>query len=109
MGTVTNAQLMRQMQEQMEATRKELEGLRDEVQRLRETVAQLAALQSTEAQRCPYREDIARSRNNIAWMKELEGRLRDVEVRVAGIASIAGIATGVITSIVTHFLMRGGI
>ena len=46
------------------------------------SVARIETMLASEAQRCPYREQIARSTNNIADIAKLEARLETMETAI---------------------------
>jgi len=81
-----------------------------------EILQRLAALETsvaTERERCPYREDIARSQNNRDQIERnrdgiatLGRDLTAVRVKVAGIAAGVGALTGGAGAIITGVMMK---
>lgn len=99
----TNAQLRSELGE----LRLEIGKINEGLARIGNTLAEVQAMQRTESARCPYREDIARAVNGMEAVKKFDDRLRRVEVKVASIAAIIGILTGVVSSFITTLLTRG--
>lgn len=62
----------------------------DDVVELREAISRLTTLIETEGLRCPYRETISKASNNVRRIDTMEARLRETELRLAGIAGISG-------------------
>lgn len=56
--------------------------------------------QKTESQRCIYREKIEAGYQASEQQRDFEHRLRNVELKVAAIATTAGIASSVVTAII---------
>ncbi len=64
---------------------------------LKADIAELRVYRETEAQRCPYREDIARGANNVRAVADtrtkidtVENRLNDYRVEIARTGAMAG-------------------
>ena len=74
-----------------EAVQKDITAMRDEVAKgqlvMASELSRLSTLMSTEAERCPYREKIAKSANNQKRLSRLEGILYGG----AGLGTILGI------------------
>jgi len=102
----------------------DIDALRHEVRAWRaqqheesaEILQRLAALETsvaTERERCPYREDIARSKNNRDQIEQnrdnivsLGRDLTAVRVKMAGVAAGVGTLTGGAGAIITGVLMK---
>jgi len=65
---------------------------------LTEQVAQLRTLVETEADRCPYREDIARASNNIKRVEEIENKVEQNSLNIAKLIG-SGLAGGGIVAL----------
>ena len=78
--------------------------LRDIVDLVAE-VASLRKLIETEGARCPYRETISKAANNVQKIKDLEARVRAVELRIAA-GVIAGGGTGGVVSALAMVLAK---
>ncbi len=63
---------------------------------LKEDIAELRVYRETEAARCPYREDIAKGKNNIRRIEALEngGRANVLGAAGGGITILSGIVFG---------------
>lgn len=61
-----------------------------DITELRDAMSRLSTLIETEGLRCPYREKIGQASNNVERLKTLEARLRETELKVAGIAGLSG-------------------
>lgn len=91
-----------------------IENKRDvDMQQITSQLSRLVALQESEGDRCPYREDIARGRNNVKRMEgveqcldKLNDKLTNLQIRVATISAGAGIAGGVATGVVIEIFKR---
>ncbi len=81
-----------------------LDKLSGEMAETRGDVRVIRALMETEGQRCLYREKIDQAVGVIALVDRLENRLVQLEIRVAGIAGVAGIVTAIITTLVLSAL-----
>ena len=90
-------------------TPEESRELRGDISNLREDIADLKAMIRTEGDRCPYREDIARSTNNrrqIERNTEAIGSLTVSNAKMAVLLTSSSGLGGIIVA-VASFLMRG--
>lgn len=62
----------------------------EDITELSNQIARLTALIETEGTRCPYRETISKAANNVKRIDGIETRLRETELKLAGIAGISG-------------------
>lgn len=88
-----------------ERLRKSIEVNTADIADIREEVAVLKARMSEHGALCPYREDIARARNNLARIAILEQDVRELMEGQAKAAVINGIITAVITALLTSGMM----
>lgn len=84
----------------------DLADIRDDISTLLQRTAHIEALMSTEAQRCPYREDIARAANNGKRLAALEGVVTDLRLQMAKIGVVTGALSGTAGGIVTALIMQ---
>ena len=56
--------------------------LEAKIDKLLEKVARLETLTATEAARCPFREDVAKARNNVARIERVETRIEATAERL---------------------------
>ena len=88
---------MTQQTESIPIMADDIADLRRDLQRVLESQARLEALIQSEAQRCPYRELMARIEPNTQRITNLEERLTDVRLDIVrmGVAS-GGTSTGIV-------------
>ena len=66
----------------------------DDIMDIKTSIASLRALIETEAQRCPYREEIARSSNNVEVIAKLIETVANLRLDFARAGINAGMAGG---------------
>lgn len=82
--------------------RQSLATLNQRMSEVQVDVAQIKTMVETEGARCIYRERIDAAYQLVGRVGKLEDRLVQLEVKVAGIAALIGIAVSVITTIIIN-------
>jgi len=80
-------------------TRADIDRLDAKLDSLSTQLARLQALQDTEAERCPYREILARAANHVARLEKVEAHVDKMRLswaKLAGAAVVAGAVGGII-------------
>jgi hypothetical protein len=72
----------------------------DKLDQVLQRLAAIETLIQTEAARCPYREDIARARNNIQRVIALEDIVNGVRLDLARAGAVGGGVVGIIVAVV---------
>lgn len=75
-----------------EITREDINKLDIKLDLLIKQVATLEALQATETERCPFREEVARASNSAERLEKLEIRVSKLELTWARIAGVIATA-----------------
>lgn len=90
------------MPEEVTEIRQSLAALNKTMGEVQVDVGQIKMMVETEGARCVYRERIDAAHQMVGRVGKLEDRLVQLEVKVAGIAALAGIVVSVITTIIIN-------
>lgn len=85
-------------------TRSEVASIRMDLARIEAQIAELRALVESEAQRCPYRETIAQSRENHQQLSRLQVDLHTLRLQMAQAGATGG---GVVAAVVAAVIGIG--
>ena len=90
------------MPEEVTEIRQSLAALNKTMGEVQVDVGQIKMMVETEGARCVYRERIDAAHQMVGRVGKLEDRLVQLEVKVAGIAAVAGIVVSVVTTIIIN-------
>lgn len=74
--------------------------IRKELKQINEAIARLQTLIETEAQRCPYREEISRASNNHHRLQRVESDIDELQKAAAISGAMGGGAAGLVAAVV---------
>ena len=80
-----------------------LDALENKIDDLTKTVAHIETLVSTEAERCPYREDVAQVARNEESIKGLTKDVNSVQIKYASLGAMWGAIGGALTGLASKF------
>ena len=90
------------MPEEVTEIRQSLAALNKTMGEVQVDVGQIKMMVETEGARCVYRERIDAAHQLVGRVGKVEDRLVQLEVKVAGIAAVAGIVVSVVTTIIIN-------